>query len=40
MRAKEDPRILTEFLTLLFADATTFQYSGTNLDLLFEKFKF
>ena len=27
----------TEFLTLLFADDTTFQYSGVNLDLLFEK---
>ena len=27
----------TEFLTLLFADDTTFQYSGTNLDLVFEK---
>ena len=30
----------TEFLTLLFADDTTFQYSGTNLDLLFEKCNF
>ena len=27
----------TEFLTLLFADDTTSQYSGANLDLLFEK---
>ena len=27
----------TEFLTLLFADDTTFQYSGVNLDTLFEK---
>ena len=27
----------TEFLTLLFADDTTFQFSGVNLDLLFEK---
>ena len=27
----------TEFLTLLFADDTTFQFSGANLDLLFEK---
>ena len=27
----------TEFLTLLFADDTTFQLSGTNLNLLFEK---
>ena len=27
----------TELLTLLFADDTTFQYSGDNLDLLFEK---
>ena len=27
----------TEFLTLLFADDTTFQCSGVNLDLLFEK---
>ena len=30
----------TEFLTLLFADDTTFQYSGDNLDLLFEKSNF
>ena len=27
----------TEFLTLLFADDTTFQYSGVDLDTLFEK---
>ena len=27
----------TEFLTLLFADDTTFQLSGVNLNLLFEK---
>ena len=27
----------TEFLTLLFADDTTFQFSGANLDTLFEK---
>ena len=27
----------TEFLTLLFADDTTFQFSGVNLDTLFEK---
>ena len=27
----------TEFLTLLFADDTTFQMSGTNLNLLFEQ---
>ena len=27
----------TDFLTLLFADDTTFQYSGANLDILFEK---
>ena len=27
----------TDFLTLLFADDTTFQLSGTNLNLLFEK---
>ena len=27
----------TDFLTLLFADDTTFQYSNANLDLLFEK---
>ena len=26
----------TEFLTLLFADDTTFQYSGVNLDNLFQ----
>ena len=30
----------TEFLTLLFADDTTFQYSGTSLDLLFETCNF
>ena len=30
----------TEFLTLLFADDTTFQYSGDNLDLLFERSNF
>ena len=30
----------TEFLTLLFADDTTFQLSGENLDLLFENIKF
>ena len=30
----------TEFLTLLFADDTTFQFSGDNLDLLFEKSNF
>ena len=27
----------TDFLTLLFADDTTFQFSGVNLDTLFEK---
>ena len=27
----------TEFLTLLFADDTTFQYTGDSMDLLFEK---
>ena len=27
----------TEFLTLLFADDTTFQFSDVNIDTLFEK---
>ena len=32
-----DPPNATDFLTLLFADDTTFQYSDINIDNLFEK---